>query len=59
MELAGTVAVESDGSPQGMTRHETELSAGLSADFRCVAPTAPLGAHAHPMRADANLSQRL
>ncbi len=30
--------------------------AGLSADHRCVAPTLPLGAHRHPMRADADLS---
>lgn len=91
MELAGTVALESNGSPQGITRHETELSAGtieyedsggegpvivllhgllmdaslydgviadLSADYRCVAPTLPLGAHRHPMRADADLSLR-
>ena len=28
MGLAGTVALESNGSPQGITRHETELSAG-------------------------------
>ncbi len=59
MELAGTVALESDGSPQGMTRHETDLSAGLSADYRCVAPTLPPRAHRHPMRADADLSLRL
>ena len=25
MELAGTAALESNGSPQGITRHETEL----------------------------------
>jgi len=30
--------------------------ADLSADHRCVAPTLPLGAHRHPMRADADLS---
>jgi pimeloyl-ACP methyl ester carboxylesterase len=30
----------------------------LRADFRCVAPTLPLGAHRHPMRADADLSMR-
>jgi pimeloyl-ACP methyl ester carboxylesterase len=30
--------------------------AGLSADHRCVAPTLPLGAHRHAMRADADLS---
>ena len=30
----------------------------LRADFRCVAPTLPLGGHRHPMRADADLSMR-
>ncbi len=30
--------------------------AHLSADHRCVAPTLPLGAHRHPMHADADLS---
>jgi pimeloyl-ACP methyl ester carboxylesterase len=30
--------------------------ADLSAEHRCVAPTLPLGAHRHPMRADADLS---
>ena len=30
--------------------------AELSATHRCVAPTLPLGAHRHPMRADADLS---
>ncbi len=30
--------------------------ADLSADHRCVAPTLPLGAHRHPMRAGADLS---
>src|SRR6516162_9838627 len=30
--------------------------ADLSADYRCVAPTLPLGAHRHPMRPDADLS---
>lgn len=30
--------------------------ADLSAEFRCVAPTLPLGAHRQPMRADADLS---
>ena len=30
--------------------------ADLSADHRCVAPTLPLGAHRHPMNADADLS---
>jgi pimeloyl-ACP methyl ester carboxylesterase len=32
--------------------------ADLRADYRCVAPTLPLGAHSHPMRADADLSLR-
>jgi pimeloyl-ACP methyl ester carboxylesterase len=32
--------------------------ADLSVDHRCVAPTLPLGAHRHPMRADADLSLR-
>jgi pimeloyl-ACP methyl ester carboxylesterase len=32
------------------------LIAELSAGHRCVAPTLPLGAHHHPMRADADLS---
>lgn len=31
-------------------------SADLSADHRCIAPTLPLGAHRHPMHADADLS---
>jgi pimeloyl-ACP methyl ester carboxylesterase len=30
----------------------------LRADFRCVAPTLPLGGHRHPMRAGADLSMR-
>jgi pimeloyl-ACP methyl ester carboxylesterase len=30
--------------------------AELSADHRCIAPTLPLGAHRHAMRADADLS---
>jgi pimeloyl-ACP methyl ester carboxylesterase len=33
-----------------------EPIADLSADHRCVAPTLPLGAHRHPMHADADLS---
>jgi pimeloyl-ACP methyl ester carboxylesterase len=32
--------------------------AKLRDDFRCVAPTLPLGGHRHPMRADADLSMR-
>jgi pimeloyl-ACP methyl ester carboxylesterase len=30
----------------------------LGSDYRCVAPTLPLGAHSHPVRADADLSLR-
>ncbi|HEV3035671.1 MAG TPA: alpha/beta hydrolase [Solirubrobacteraceae bacterium] len=32
--------------------------AELRHEFRCVAPTLPLGGHRHPMRADADLSMR-
>jgi pimeloyl-ACP methyl ester carboxylesterase len=32
--------------------------AQLRSDFRCVAPTLPLGGHRHPMHADADLSMR-
>jgi pimeloyl-ACP methyl ester carboxylesterase len=32
--------------------------ANLRTDFRCVAPTLPLGGHRQPMRADADLSMR-
>jgi len=32
--------------------------ADLRTDFRCIAPTLPLGAHRQPMRADADLSMR-
>jgi pimeloyl-ACP methyl ester carboxylesterase len=32
--------------------------AELRDEFRCVAPTLPLGGHRHPMRADADLSMR-
>jgi pimeloyl-ACP methyl ester carboxylesterase len=35
-----------------------DVIADLSADHRCVAPTLPLGAHRHPMHADADLSLR-
>lgn len=33
-----------------------QVIADLRDDYRCVAPTLPLGAHSHPMRADADLS---
>jgi hypothetical protein len=32
------------------------VAAGLAADYRCVAPTLPSGAHRHPMKAGADLS---
>ncbi len=32
--------------------------ADLRRDYRCVSPTLPLGAHRHPMQADADLSMR-
>jgi pimeloyl-ACP methyl ester carboxylesterase len=35
-----------------------DVIADLSGDHRCVAPTLPLGAHRHAMRADADLSLR-
>jgi pimeloyl-ACP methyl ester carboxylesterase len=35
-----------------------KVVAELRADFRCVAPTLPLGAHRHAMLADADLSMR-
>jgi pimeloyl-ACP methyl ester carboxylesterase len=35
-----------------------QVIADLRTDFRCVAPTLPLGAHSHPVRADADLSMR-
>jgi pimeloyl-ACP methyl ester carboxylesterase len=41
-----------DGS---LWRHVVE---DLRSDYRCVLPTLPLGAHRHPMRADADLSMR-
>ncbi len=33
-----------------------QVIADLAVDHRCIAPTLPLGAHRHPMRADADLS---
>ena len=35
-----------------------EVIDDLRADFRCIAPTLPLGGHRHPMHADADLSMR-
>lgn len=63
---AGTVAYEDTGGdgPTVVLLHGLMMDAslwdgtvaGLSADHRCVAPTLPLGAHLHAMRADADLS---
>ncbi|MER6130035.1 alpha/beta hydrolase [Streptomyces sp. NPDC001795] len=63
---AGTVEYEDSGGdgPTVVLLHgfmmDASLWAGsisdLSADHRCVAPTLPLGAHRHAMRADADLS---
>lgn len=36
----------------------TEVIAELALDYRCIAPTLPLGAHRHGMRTDADLSMR-
>lgn len=35
-----------------------QVIADLRGDYRCVAPTLPLGAHSSPMRADSDLSMR-
>jgi pimeloyl-ACP methyl ester carboxylesterase len=40
---------------RSLWRHVIE---DLRLDFRCVAPTLPLGGHRHPMHADADLSMR-
>ncbi|MEU6556677.1 alpha/beta hydrolase [Streptomyces sp. NPDC046915] len=63
---AGTIEYEDTGGdgPTVVLLHgfmmDASLWAGpigdLSADHRCVAPTLPLGAHRHAMRADADLS---
>ena len=63
---AGTVAYEDTGGdgPVLVLLHGLLMDASLwtgpiaelSATHRCVAPTLPLGAHRHPMRADADLS---
>lgn len=63
---AGTVAYEDTGGdgPTVVLLHGLMMDAslwdgtvaGLSAGHRCVAPTLPLGAHLHAMRADADLS---
>ncbi|MFD7430494.1 alpha/beta fold hydrolase [Streptomyces sp. NPDC059818] len=63
---AGTIAYEDTGGdgPAVVLLHGLMMDAslwdatvaGLSAGHRCLAPTLPLGAHLHPMRADADLS---
>jgi pimeloyl-ACP methyl ester carboxylesterase len=63
---AGAVAYEDSGGdgPVLVLLHGLMMDASLwegtvaelAADHRCVAPTLPLGAHRHPMRADADLS---
>ncbi|MFJ4915328.1 alpha/beta fold hydrolase [Streptomyces sp. NPDC088726] len=63
---AGTVAYEDTGGdgPTVVLLHGLMMDAslwdgtvsGLSAGHRCLAPTLPLGAHPHPMGADADLS---
>ena len=63
---AGTIEYEDTGGdgPVIVLLHgllmDSSLWAGvlaeLSADFRCVAPTLPMGAHRHAMHADADLS---
>jgi pimeloyl-ACP methyl ester carboxylesterase len=63
---AGTIEYEDTGGdgPTIVLLHGLMMDASLwdgpitdlSADHRCVAPTLPLGAHCHAMRADADLS---
>jgi pimeloyl-ACP methyl ester carboxylesterase len=63
---AGTIEYEDTGgdSPVLVLLHGLMMDASLwdgqiadlSVDHRCVAPTLPLGAHRHPMHADADLS---
>ena len=63
---AGTVEYEDTGGdgPVVVFLHGLMMDASLwdgvvaqlSADYRCVAPTLPLGAHRHPVRAAADLS---
>ncbi len=36
----------------------TDVIADLAVEYRCIAPTLPLGAHRHRMRSDADLSMR-
>jgi len=69
MELsAGTIDYEDSGGSgppivfvHGLMMDATlwrHMVADLRSEFRCVAPTLPLGAHRRPMRADADLSMR-
>ena len=65
---AGTIEFEDTGGEgpavvlvHGLNMYGTLWSGvndDLRADFRCIAPTLPLGGHRHPMRADADLSMR-
>jgi len=64
---AGTIEYEDSGG-EGPTvvlvhglsdsRHWRKVVAELRGEFRCVAPTLPLGSHRKPMRPDADLSLR-
>jgi pimeloyl-ACP methyl ester carboxylesterase len=65
---AGTIEIEDTGGEgpaivllPGLMMHASlwdEVIAGLSPGHRCVAPTLPMGAHRHAMRAGADLSPR-
>ncbi|MFI5606935.1 alpha/beta fold hydrolase [Amycolatopsis sp. NPDC051903] len=52
----GPVVVFTHGFPMNETQWRKVVP--LLADYRCVLPTLPLGAHRRPMREDADLSQR-
>ena len=58
---AGTIDYEDTGDgPVLVLLHglmmDASLTAALASEYRCVAPTLPLGAHRHAMHADADLS---
>ena len=65
---AGTIEYEDTGGPGAPVvllhgvlmdaEQWREVAPGLSADFRVIRPTLPLGAHRRPMRPDADLSLR-
>jgi pimeloyl-ACP methyl ester carboxylesterase len=64
---AGVIEYEDTGGPgpaivmvHGLSdaRHWRKVVSALGPQHRCVLPTLPLGAHVHPMRADADLSLR-